>query len=66
MLCLGTEAEGVRGEEMQEEEQVLLDERTDLVCLWLVSAERLLFLLFSSGRLFIHDVLQFPTLVHKM
>lgn len=33
MLCLGTEAEGVRGEEMQEEEQVLLDEHTDLVCL---------------------------------
>lgn len=32
----------------------------------LASAERLLSLLFSSGRLFIHDVLHFSTLVHKM
>lgn len=28
---MGTEAEGTRGEEMQEEEQVVLDENTDLV-----------------------------------
>lgn len=28
---MGTEAEGTRGEKMQEEEQVVLDEHTDLV-----------------------------------
>lgn len=64
---MGTEAKGIRSEEIQEEVQVPPMGRQVWFTVYrgLTSAERLLCLLLSAGRLFIHELLQFPKLVHK-
>jgi len=61
VLCLGTEAEGIRGEEMQEEGQVLLEDYTNLFCPQAGICRKA-----SPPAVYIiHGTLQFPKLVHK-
>lgn len=62
---MGTEAKGIRSEEIQEEVQLPPMGRQVWSGRGLTSAERLLCPLLSAGRLFIRELLQFPKLVHK-
>lgn len=64
-LWLGKEVEGIRNEEGQKDVQDLHDVYKICPACRLISAKRLPGLLPSPGRLLIHDMLQFPKLLHK-